>query len=115
MKGNARKKGTDPFPHNIKSPAVSPQSPPSGEVDVACDPGFPGAVEKPDEGGSFGGTGLTAENQDNARMGDVLRFGHEVFPVAGDDHIAPFGGVAQDSRIIGPDGKDIAQHDDLVP
>ena len=87
----------------------------SGKVDVARDAGFTGAVEELDEGGSFGGAGLTAEDQDDARVGDVLRFGYEVFPVAGDDHIAPFSGVAQDSRIIRPDGKDIAQHHDFMP
>jgi hypothetical protein len=29
-----------------------------------------------------------------------LRRRHEIFPVAGDDHVAPFGGVAQDGPIV---------------
>jgi len=77
--------------------------------------GGTGAVKELDEGGSFGGTGLATEDDDNARMDDVLRLGDKVFPVASDDHIAPLGGVAQDSRIIRPDGKDIAKHHDFVP
>ena len=87
----------------------------SGKVDVTGDPGFTGSVKEPDEGGTFGGAGLAAKDQNDTHMGDVLRFGHEVFPVAGDDYVAAFGGVAQDGGVVGRNGKDIAQDDNLMP
>ena len=87
----------------------------SRKVDVTRDSGFASAVKKLNEGGSFGGAGLAAKDQNETRMGDILRFGHEVFPVASDDHITPFGGVAQNGRIICGDGKDITEHNNFVP
>jgi hypothetical protein len=87
----------------------------SGKVNIADDPFLTGAVEELDEGGSFSRARLAAKNQDNARVGDILRFSHEVFPVACDDDVTPIGGIAQTSRVIRRDGKDVPKKHYFVP
>ena len=67
----------------------------SGKIDVSDYACFTGAVEEPDKRGPLGGAGFTTEEEEDTRMRNVLRFGHEVFPITRDDSIAPFGSIGR--------------------
>src|SRR2546422_7904754 len=81
----------------------------SREIDVVSDPTFARAVEQTKQGGTFGDTRATPDQNDEPDMRFGLGQAQEITTIASDDNHPPAGSVAQSYAIVRSAGQHLIE------